>query len=473
VLANYVASRTLARFHQSEAFFRVVVGPISSGKSTAAIMELFRRSVEQAPNAAGIRPTRWGVIRNTSASIKQTTLPDILAYLGPLAVHRVSDNMVRFDFPLADGTRVQSDWLLIPLEEPKDVRRLLSLQLTGVFLEELRVLDMKIITDALGRCGRYPSLAAGGVEPSWSGGIAVTNPWPNGSAHHQTIEIERPEGWECFRQPSGIGPDAENVQWQVVGYYDRLMAGATDEWIRVNIMGENGQDVSGQAVFQAFSWDMHVSKARIRILPGRQVLIGLDTDRHAAAVIGQIDVAGTVMVMDEEYGEGIGLELFWSEQLRPLLASRYPSCSVVAIVDPSAARRSSITEESQLQALHRFGLAAVLAPTNAIDPRLRAVDELFTRQVGGRGAILIDGERCPMLVRAMASEYKYARSSKGVLAPLPDKTQRPFADLADGLQYLALGTKGLVSGMGLQVRYPPGMNPRSRSVRRVAAGGWT
>jgi hypothetical protein len=436
-------------------------------------MELFRRAVEQTPNADGVRPTRFGVIRNTSASIKQTTLPDILAYLGPLAVHRVSDGMVRFDFPMADGTRVQSDWLLIPLEEPKDVRRLLSLQLTGVFLEELRVLDMKIIADALGRCGRYPSLAAGGVEPSWSGGIAVTNPWPNGGAHYQEIEVERPDGWEMFRQPSGLSEEAENVQYQVAGYYERLMSGATDEWIRVNIMGENGQDLSGQAVFASFAWGMHVASKGIRMLPGRQVLIGLDTDRHAAAIIGQVDPTGTLLVLDEAWADGIGLELFWSQTLRPLLLSRYGGCSVVAIVDPSAARRSSITEESQLNALHRFGLSAVLAPTNAIDPRLRAVDELFTRQVGGRGAVMIDGERCPMLVRALASEYKYVRSSKGVLAPLPDKTNRPFADLADGFQYLALGVGGLVRGMGMPIRPPPGMSMRSGERRRVAVGGWT
>lgn len=473
MLSNYKASPTIARFHQSDAFFRIVVGPLGSGKSTGAIMEMFRRSVEQEPNAAGIRPTRWGVVRNTSASIKQTTLPDILAYLGPLAVHRVSDGMVRFDFPLADGTRVQSDWLLVPLEEPKDVRRLLSLQLTGIFFEELRVLDVKVITDALGRCGRYPSQALGGVEPTWHGGIAVTNPWPNGGAHYQLVEVERPEGWQLFRQPSGLSAEAENISHQVPGYYDRLMASASDEWIKVNIMGENGQDLSGQAVFGAsFSYDLHVARRPLRVLPGRQVLIGLDTARHAAAVIAQVDPTGVLMVLDEEYGEGIGLELFWANQLRPLLASRYGACSVVAIVDPSAAQRSSITEESQLGALHRFGLSAVLAPTNNLDPRLRAVDELLTRQVGGRPSVLIDGDRCPELVRALASEYKYTRSSRGVLSPTPDKTNRPWADIADGFQYLALGVGGLVRGMGMPIRMPPGMRSRG-SEKRVSVGGWT
>ena len=471
MLDSYKASPTLSRFHNSAGFFRCVVGPIASGKSTGCIMELFRRACEQEPNRSGIRPTRMAIIRNTASSIRQTTLPDILSYLAPLAMHRVADNMIRFDFRMADGTRVLSDWLLVPLEEAKDVRRLLSLQLTGMFFEELRMLDMAIITDALGRAGRYPSVALAGVEPTWQGAIAATNPWPNGSAHHQMWEVERPEGWELFRQPSGLSEEAENVEWHVEGYYDRLMAGASDEWIRVNIMGENGQDVSGQAVFQAFSWDLHVRASGIRVIPGRELLIGLDTDRHAAAVLGQIDPTGVLSVVAEAWGEGIGLELFWAQELKPLLAERFASCPVVAIVDPSAVKRSSITEESQLQALHRMGLSAVLAPTNALEPRLRAVDELLTRQVAGRGAVQIDGQACPMLVRALASEYRFARSAKGVLAPQPDKTNRPFADLADGFQYLALGVGGLHRGFALPVRHARGRV--GRAPKRVAAGGWT
>lgn len=474
MLNHYVASATLARFHQSEKFFRCVVGPIASGKTSAGIMECFRRTVSQEPNADGVRPTRFAIVRNTAASLRQTTLPDILSYLAPLAMHRVADGMVRFDFALADGTRVRSDWLLVPLEEAKDVRRLLSLQLTGIFFEELRTLDMKIITDALGRVGRYPSMALAGVEPTWDGAIAVTNPWPNGSPHHQKWEVERPEGWELFRQPSGIGDDAENVQHHVEGYYDRLMAGASDEWIKVNIMGENGQDVSGQAVFASFSYDMHVrgSRSGIRILPGRQLLLGLDTDRHAAAVIGQQDPSGVAMVLAECWGDGIGLELFWMNELRPLLADRFPSCSVVAVVDPSAARRSSITEESQLQALHRFGLAAVLAPTNSIEARLRAVDELLTRQVGGVAAVQIDGLHCPMLVRGLASEYRYARNSRGALAPLPDKTNKPFSDIVDSFHYYSLGLGGLYRGHKLQIRKPFG-GRRSSGHVQVGAGAWT
>ena len=45
---NYTAPTTCAEFMNSPAFIRIIMGPIGSGKTTALIMEILRRAIEQA-----------------------------------------------------------------------------------------------------------------------------------------------------------------------------------------------------------------------------------------------------------------------------------------------------------------------------------------------------------------------------------------------------------------------------------------
>jgi hypothetical protein len=48
--------------------------------------------------------------------------------------------------------------------------------------------------------------------------------------------------------------------------------------------------------------------------------------------------------------------------------------------DPSGVAKSNISEESCFDAVQRHGLPAYPAPTNDIEPRLRAVENLLLRQ---------------------------------------------------------------------------------------------
>jgi hypothetical protein len=73
----YDAPPTCADFMQSEAFIRLIAGPVGSGKTTACLFELFRRSCEQAPAPDGYRYTRFAILRQTLTQLKPTVLKDI------------------------------------------------------------------------------------------------------------------------------------------------------------------------------------------------------------------------------------------------------------------------------------------------------------------------------------------------------------------------------------------------------------
>src|SRR5262245_8115015 len=129
---NYVAPPTLARFMKSAAFGRIAAGPVGSGKTTACVIEILRRSMAQAKASDGYRYTRWAVVRQTLRQLRDTVLKDARQWLKGLGEWRVSDNTFYLEF-----SDVKSELLFIPLEDANDEARLLSSQLTGAWMSAL------------------------------------------------------------------------------------------------------------------------------------------------------------------------------------------------------------------------------------------------------------------------------------------------------------------------------------------------
>ena len=128
---SYTAPPTLAKFMKSEAFGRVAMGPVGSGKTTSCVIELLRRAMAQTKAPDGYRYTRFAIVRQTLKQLKDTVLKDCQSWLQGLGEWRVSENTFHLDF-----SDVKSEWIFIPLENAEDQARLLSMQLTGSWLSE-------------------------------------------------------------------------------------------------------------------------------------------------------------------------------------------------------------------------------------------------------------------------------------------------------------------------------------------------
>lgn len=462
----YNAPKTIRKFMLSGQFARFVIGPLGSGKTAGMIIELTRRMREQAPDSQGVRPTRFAVVRNTLQQLRQTVLPDILTWLGPIAQFKFTDSTIYFNFLLDDGTRVKSEWLLIPLDTPEDQKRLLSLQLTGAWLAEFRELPFSICAAVMGRVGRYPSPAV--VKPTWQGVIGESNPFSEGSEWYENLVLTKPANWEFLRQPGGLAPEAENRENLPDEYYERLTGSA--EWKKVHIDADYGDDLSGQAVFRAsFSPAAHISDTRLLVNPHRPVMVGLDFGRTPTALLTQVDAVGRLIVFDELLSVDMGLHKFISTLLLPMLhTEKYGSRRVFVVADPAGRFKDQQGELSLFDVIQKYGIIAYPAPTNDIGRRLNAVEELLTQRRGDSAtALLIDREGCPMLCRAMQRDYKYARKQSGAIDDKPDKTH-PWSDLADALQYAALGVQINATGRIMQkFTTPPKQKPR------LTAAAWT
>jgi hypothetical protein len=237
VRIEYNAPPTLSAFLDSSAFVRVVEGPVGSGKSSACVLEILRRAREQQPGPDGIRHTRFAVVRNTYRELNDTTRKTFEQWV-PDVLGKWNEQDFTFHMRFAD---VDCEVLFRALDKPADVKKLLSLELTGVYFNEVREIAKPIFDGAQGRVGRYPSKKDGGA--TWFGVWADTNPWHTGHWLHK-LRKACPEGFAFFQQPGGLSPDAENRENLPPGYYDRLCAGKDQAWIDVYVKGlEASSDV--------------------------------------------------------------------------------------------------------------------------------------------------------------------------------------------------------------------------------------
>lgn len=477
---------TMAQFMNSSAYGRIAAGPVGSGKTTAVMMELLRRSCMQKPASDGNSYTRFAVCRQTLKSLKDTVLKDCDTWLGQrgLGAWKVSESTFYINFD-----NIRSEWIFLPLENAEDQARLLSMQLTGAWLSECIEMDLDILGPVSGRLGRYPSGARG--QPTWHGIVADTNMPAEMSPWHVFME-NMPLDWQKFIQPSGMASDAENLNYLVQTdqtialpldhpvriqqgrkYYERLvqMYGQDSDWVKRYVYAQYGDDPSGAAVFKnTFKPAFHIVDDT-RLIPGYPLIIGQDFGRNPWSLICQPDHMGRLLVHEEVRGTNVGLEKHINENLKPRLVSdAYLGWRVALVGDPSGVAKDTIAEESCFDALGRLGLPAFPAPTNDIEPRLRAVEALLGRQTNGGPTLVISRRGCPHLCRAMSGGYRFAKLKTGALKVVPEKNDaQGFSHVVDCLQYVALVVHGNMVGY-ITTRLKP--KPKNRG-SKVNASGWT
>lgn len=472
------------------------MGPIGSGKSTGCCWEIFRRAQEQKPDAGGVRRTRWAVIRNTYRELADTTHKTWDTWFGKEAVGRwcPADMTHVLSFGMGDGTRVEAEVLFRALDRPQDVKKLLSLDLTGAWVNEAREVPKAVVDALQGRVGRYPAQKDGG--PTWYGVIMDTNPpdrdhwWavlaekdtatPANRELVESIEqtanelrgkgllADDQELFQFYRQPGGEDKDAENLAHLIPGYYTRLKGGKRREWIKVYIDGEYGFVSDGRPVFPEFREHVH-ARSGLKADARRTVYVGLDFGLTPAATFGQRDHAGRWQVLHEVVTENMGAVRF-AELLKREVAEVFPKCRFEFTGDPAGDGRSEVDERTAFMVLKAAGIEARPAGTNDPTIRIEAVSRALGRLIDGEPGLLIDTD-CKTLIKGMAGGYAYKRiqvSGDERFHDKPDKNR--FSHVCDSLQYLLLG-----AGEAENILYPPDEEEErgvSFEIGRSAVGGY-
>lgn len=443
-------------------FFRGIRGPVGSGKSVACCVEVFRRSLEQKKNDQGIRKSRWAIIRNTNPQLRTTTIKTWLDWFP-------EDVWGKFHWSVPYTHHIQQDELdieilFLALDRPEDVKKLLSLELTGIWINEAREVPKSIIDACTMRVGRYPSMREGGA--SWSGVIADTNapeedhwwaimagevPIPDYIPREQAQMLIKPDNWSFYVQPSAmkekldekgdvdsyeVNKNAENISNILETYYPNLIRGKTKSWIDVYVMNKLGSIQEGKPVYPQFVSETHIAEEEIPIAVGVPLYIGVDFGLTPAAVFGQ-KVRGRWLLQSEIVAIDMGIVRF-AELLRQEIATRFSGLDVNIIGDPAGDFRAQTDESTPFQILRGAGLRAIPAPSNSVDLRLESVSSQLTKMSDGQPAFLID-RRCPTLIKGFQGGYCYRRMqvSGERYDDKPEKNM--YSHIHDALQYLMLG----------------------------------
>lgn len=449
---TYIPTVTGQLFHDDNSFVKLIMGPYGSGKSTCCVHEIVRRSCAMPRWSNGRRKSRWAIVRNTSGELQSTTLQTWLQWFSDLGdIKRRQKPILTFEHCFNDGHGlIELELIFIALDRPDDVRKIKSLELTGVYLNELSELPQNALSHFKGRInGRYPSKEFC-PDAYWSGIICDTNPCDTDHWIYRDFEEKCVPSYRIFKQPPGLlknedgkwvrNPSADNADHLADDYYVQLATGQNTDFIKVYCLGEWGSVSNGKLVFPEFNPDLHLVD-EIEAIQGEPIHLGWDGGLTPACVVVQMSERGQIRVLKEYVGEDIGIRTFAESVVVPSLAKDFPYCKIgSSVFDPAGAARDDIIEEmSCIGELNSLGIKTDAARTNDIEPRLGAVKFFLTRLVDSKPAFIMSRKNCPTLRKGFMQDYVYKRlsvSGEERFREVPDKNMSSHP--MDALQYRLL-----------------------------------
>lgn len=476
-----------AQFIRAAARVKVIIGPVGSGKTRAMLFDGLSRACRQPPSPIdGLRRYRTATVRATYRQLWKLTIeswhklvpPDYGAWSG--GQDQPARHVLTFPHPSGDGSRVEyvRDFLALGEQTLEEACR--GYEPTDWELDELDTLPDTVLSYCLSRAGRYPDPIHG--LPWWRGVRACANAFDVDSPFYHTLIEACPEGWAVFRQPGGLDPGAENTANLPVGYYQDMIVGAAEDFVRRYVHNEFGFSRDGKPVYPEFRDSLHVAAEPLRPVAGLPLVIGADAGLTPAAVFCQRTASGTWLVLDElvfegggqAFGEAIHRQLA-EPGYRALVAERAREGVAEAIrawCDPTAESRSQTDERSWAEVVSAVtGLRFRGAPSNAPALRIEAVRQPLTRLIDGRPGLILS-PTCRMLRRGFNSSYRFKRLWVGgrQVRTLDRPEKNEASHVHDALQYALLGGGEYLSVRGRRpARAPLSTTPRFALTERPTA----
>jgi len=446
----------------------LVSGPIGSAKTRTTFTKAHLLAQAMTPSPRdGTRRFRLVVCRQTYPELWRSTIRTWHKMFPPEqypgwkgSEPRAAEHNIRFE--LADGPLDFQVLFVAPGEGQSMEAFFGGFEASVIYLNELGSFDdQNTILFASGRTGRYPD--AGDGELPWFGVLADFNKTDIDHWLYDFVQVPRP-GLQYFDQPSGLSPDAENLENLPAGYYQRYAdAPESDDpgWFNRMILNEWAPSRLGKPVHPKFRADRHVARAPIKPIRELGLVLGADQPRKPALVVMQwLAALGRWLVLDEFYDENMGAEDF-GLHINRLLRERYPEWSasrIAAWIDPAAEVQGSVSDDTPIRTLRRVtGLAWRPAPgQNAWHPRFEAIDGLLrvNAEDGGPALLLSPPHRigydarrkveilggCPMLRSALAGKYCYPAIKRAGQTRFGERPiKNAHSNIVDALQAGLLG----------------------------------
>lgn len=489
---SFEHSPTLDDYYWNVSPVSIAKGPVGSGKTTAACHKMMRLAMKQKPSPHdGVRYSRGFLVRNTYQQLKTTTIKTWLecfpeercgklVYSAPITQKIIIPGQLNFEV------------YFLAMDRPKDIRNLLSLNVSFGFFNEVRETLEEIVVRAFDRTGRFPNAAADkhGVECTHPILIGDTNPpdedhwlyrW-----EHEGVEFDGGQNVEFFNQPPAVldvtekpelqkdtikaagrqyivNPEAENVPNLLTNYYRRKLPLNSRDDIRVYYESKYGVVGQGQPVVPEYD-DDKMGVIDLPVLADEPLGIGMDIGGGTlspAAVIGQRHPRGTILIHAEISCFNMALEEF-SLQVNQLMSLYFP-CRALEFGwgDPAGMQRDPLYARTIFDHLKAKGIPMKGASSNDIGIRIEATKAPMLRLIDGRPGFLVN-KRCKTLRAGLMGKWVFKRMQTSGAARYADKPDKgKYSHICDAVGYFNMGTG--------EDRAIEGKKARSRNLRPIQA----
>lgn len=450
---QYVPLPTLQLFHDSPAQIRCVVGPVGSGKTTAAAWEICYYLPEFLYDNYGMTKTRWVIVRNSYRELKDTTMKTVFDWFNGPWTHFAKEPLI---YTLTYGTHV-AEILFRSCDNPDDVKKFKSLEINGYWIDESIEVAEEIKRMLKNRAGRYPSAddAAAMYLKKFK------NRWPKEWFNKQTGKREMPMprfGIETTNPPDVEHPTYSDFKWMTLvpgpmptrnglpaeplvnhegfwqpprenaehlrrGYYEDLRNDYRDnpDWASTYIEGRPGIIISGKLVYNRFKKEHHVAKEPLKWVGG-ELYRGWDHSGNCpACVVLQIPTARQVHVLAEFHTDRMGIVDF-AEMVNMSCNINYPGATWTDFGDPAGSATFSKKEggfTSNTELIREATGIDIFPSEQNWEARREAVE----CQLAVYDGILIDPS-CVRLINGFIGGYHYKQiAMTGMHSVKPEKNK--------------------------------------------------
>lgn len=427
---TYEPLPTMRLFHSSGAKYRCIVGPVGSGKTSAAAWEVCRYGPLAMFRTYGVKHTDWVVIRNTYRELVDTTQKTVFEWF-PWGNEKKGDMSYTVAWPEGFDVRV----MFRSCDKPGDIKKFKSLEVIGYWIDESIEVPEEAKNMLKSRVGRFPK------ESPRKFGIETTNP----------PDVEHPiySQYKWHVDPPGPLPPAEPLDdhvgfWQPPGendahlppeYYADLRLAYRDypDWVDMYILGKPGVMVSGKLVYNNFRREYHVAKEPLKWTGGTLYCGWDNSGNRPACVVVQLPGPMRVQILREYHHDRMNIVDFTKYVVHQMNLA-FPGAKEVAHwADPAgnaeySKKEGGFTSNAKLMA--QSGVAVAPSEQN-VQARIESVDQMLGRIDG----VLVDPS-CTRLINGFLGGYCYPQNKSLMGEFLPNILKNKYAHVHDALQYV-------------------------------------
>lgn len=448
-IREYRPNPSALPFHESPAQIKVIMGPMGSGKSSAACMEWFFLCRESTV------PVRSVVLRESYRQLRDSTLVTFKYWFEHLGMRYVKDDETAY-VPIENfnGDIIEHPFLFRHARRPEGLSDLLSTEYGMIWLEEA----VPVFEQATGVIGAgLPEaafeLAVGRQRQADMHRLLLMvtfNPpskfhWCNKRFLKPTPAEILADNMIVIRQPA-----FENSQHLPPNYYNQLLRVLRPDLAKRFVEGIPVTVYPGKPVFGHLVYPQHLGRG-LQPTKGVPLWLCYDFGLTPAVIICQTLPNARTLCLREICMQDSGI-IRLADELKEVLKTYFPGFEIRAQWGDPAGKAKSPTDESTCFQILQSKLGVPVQPGPVdFQTRFESVADRLCTMIDGEPALVVDEDACPMLAEGLQGGYRYPRSDGGQMGRIPLKNE--FSHGNEALQYGLGGEFGYLVKSGAK-RYP-------------------